>query len=110
LLLAYVPGCAHFAIALFSAAEHVLEGTIKLGGQDHFYLETNASIVIPTENDEYTLISSTQAPDKHHVCLVLGGGRNDCASFTLLLCVLVWCAFSCLRLPGILTMQQCFLV
>jgi xanthine dehydrogenase molybdopterin-binding subunit B len=50
------------------AADHVLEGTIKLGGQEHFYLEPNGAIVVPTESDEYLLISSTQAPNKHQVC------------------------------------------
>lgn len=53
-----------------AAADHVLEGTIKLGGQEHFYLEPNGAIVIPTENDEFLLISSTQAPNKHQVCLL----------------------------------------
>lgn len=54
-------------LCLFSAADHVLEGTLKLGGQEHFYLEPNGAIVIPVENDEYTLIASTQAPNKHQV-------------------------------------------
>jgi xanthine dehydrogenase/oxidase len=56
-----------------AAADHVLEGTIRLGGQEHFYLEPNGCIVLPTEDDEYTLISSTQAPTKHQVC-----ARLDC--------------------------------
>jgi xanthine dehydrogenase/oxidase len=43
----------------------VLEGSVRLGGQEHFYLEPNGAIVVPHENDEYTLISSTQAPNKH---------------------------------------------
>uniref|UniRef100_A0A383W3H7 xanthine dehydrogenase n=1 Tax=Tetradesmus obliquus TaxID=3088 RepID=A0A383W3H7_TETOB len=51
----------------FAAADHVLEGTLKLGGQEHFYLEPNGCIVLPTEDDEYTLISSTQAPTKHQI-------------------------------------------
>eukprot|EP00878_Enallax_costatus_P021296 GHUV01022542.1.p1 GENE.GHUV01022542.1~~GHUV01022542.1.p1 ORF type:complete len:619 (+),score=146.78 GHUV01022542.1:134-1858(+) len=51
----------------FAAADHVVEGTLRLGGQEHFYLEPNAAIVIPVENDEYTLIASTQAPNKHQV-------------------------------------------
>ncbi|WIA42815.1 hypothetical protein OEZ86_008746 [Tetradesmus obliquus] len=51
----------------FAAADHVLEGTLRLGGQEHFYLEPNGCIVLPTEDDEYTLISSTQAPTKHQI-------------------------------------------
>lgn len=62
-----VPDCTLLKLASLAAADHVLEGTIKLGGQEHFYLEPNGAIVIPTESDEYTLISSTQAPNKHQV-------------------------------------------
>ncbi|KAF8057662.1 XDH1 [Scenedesmus sp. PABB004] len=51
----------------FAAADHVLEGTIRLGGQEHFYLEPNACVVLPAEDDEFTLFASTQAPNKHQV-------------------------------------------
>lgn len=40
--------------------EHVLEGEARMGGQEHFYLEPNACIVIPGENDEIVTYSSTQ--------------------------------------------------
>jgi xanthine dehydrogenase/oxidase len=63
---------AALASITFAAADHVVEGTIKLGGQEHFYLEPNGAIVIPTESDEYLLISSTQAPNKHQVCPLNG--------------------------------------
>ena len=40
---------------------HILYACIlQVGGQEHFYLETNAACVIPQENDEFLLISSTQ--------------------------------------------------
>ena len=46
-------------------AEHVLEGSIVIGGQEHFYLETNCCMVIPSDDDqEITLYSSTQNPSK----------------------------------------------
>ena len=46
----------------FTAAHTVVEGTTRSGGQEHFYLETNAAIVIPkTENGEMELITSSQA-------------------------------------------------
>eukprot|EP00879_Flechtneria_rotunda_P007117 GHRR01007469.1.p1 GENE.GHRR01007469.1~~GHRR01007469.1.p1 ORF type:complete len:682 (+),score=243.05 GHRR01007469.1:3597-5642(+) len=51
----------------FADADHILEGIIRLGGQEHFYLEPHGCIVVPAENDEYTLIASTQAPNKHQV-------------------------------------------
>lgn len=38
----------------------VLPRTPQVGGQEHFYLEPNNCIVIPHENDEFTLYSSTQ--------------------------------------------------
>ncbi|KAF5004587.1 hypothetical protein FDECE_8917 [Fusarium decemcellulare] len=36
---------------VFSKCEHVLEGVTKLGGQEHFYLETNAALAIPHSED-----------------------------------------------------------
>ena len=45
----------------FSAADFTLEGSSKIGGQDHFYLETQACIVIPKgEDGEVEVIASTQ--------------------------------------------------
>ncbi|MEW5315300.1 MAG: hypothetical protein WDW38_006740 [Sanguina aurantia] len=60
--------------AAMAACDHVIEGTYKLGGQEHFYLETNVCCVIPGENDELTMFSSTQAPAKHQkfIAHVLG--------------------------------------
>eukprot|EP00656_Telonema_subtile_P047301 TRINITY_DN5423_c0_g2_i1.p1 TRINITY_DN5423_c0_g2~~TRINITY_DN5423_c0_g2_i1.p1 ORF type:complete len:645 (+),score=177.75 TRINITY_DN5423_c0_g2_i1:576-2510(+) len=48
-----------------SGCEHVVEGEMKLAGQEHFYLETQASLVIPHEGcREFEVISSTQNPTK----------------------------------------------
>ncbi|XP_051167236.1 xanthine dehydrogenase [Leptopilina boulardi] len=46
----------------FAEADHVLTGEARMGGQEHFYLETNACIAIPKEEDEIELICSTQHP------------------------------------------------
>ncbi|RKL21236.1 Xanthine dehydrogenase [Fusarium oxysporum] len=35
----------------FSKCAHVLEGTTRMGGQEHFYLETNAALAIPHMED-----------------------------------------------------------
>uniref|UniRef100_A0AC35U6V0 Xanthine dehydrogenase n=1 Tax=Rhabditophanes sp. KR3021 TaxID=114890 RepID=A0AC35U6V0_9BILA len=35
-------------------------GVVKMGGQEHFYLETQQCIAIPLEDDELDIISSTQ--------------------------------------------------
>jgi len=40
--------------------DHVLEGEVKMGGQEHFYLEPQGSVIIPLENDEMVVIASTQ--------------------------------------------------
>jgi len=42
----------------------VVEGEIRLGGQEHFYLETCSAHVVPGENDELTIYTSTQTPMK----------------------------------------------
>ena len=42
------------------SCDHVIEGVASLGGQEHFYLEPNCSLIIPGEHEEVTVISSTQ--------------------------------------------------
>jgi len=44
-------------------AEHVMEGQMHVGGQDHFYLETIAGIAIPKGEGDMEIIASTQALD-----------------------------------------------
>ncbi|HWS73448.1 MAG TPA: molybdopterin cofactor-binding domain-containing protein, partial [Thermoanaerobaculia bacterium] len=48
----------------FATAEHVLEGIFINGGQDHFYLESQAALVQPGEYDHLTVHSSTQNPSE----------------------------------------------
>lgn len=40
----------------------VIEGIAESGGQEHVYLETQASLAIPDENSRIIIYSSTQAP------------------------------------------------
>jgi xanthine dehydrogenase/oxidase len=40
----------------------VLEGEVRMGGQEHFYLETQGAVVVPGENGELVVHSSTQNP------------------------------------------------
>ncbi|CAF3626478.1 unnamed protein product [Rotaria socialis] len=43
-------------------AEHKVEGTLMIGGQEHFYLEPNCCMVIPSMDDnEITMYLSTQS-------------------------------------------------
>ena len=43
-------------------APHQLEGTVRHGGQDHFYLETHIAYVIPQEDKTFKVHSSSQHP------------------------------------------------
>jgi xanthine dehydrogenase large subunit len=48
----------------FRNAEHVIEGVFVNGGQDHFYLESQAALAVPGEYDAVTVHSSTQNPSE----------------------------------------------
>lgn len=63
----------------WSKADVVVEGEMRIGGQDHFYLETNATLAIPGENGGMELFASTQNATKTqmfaaHVCGVPASG------------------------------------
>ncbi|RZM82591.1 xanthine dehydrogenase molybdopterin binding subunit [Leptolyngbya iicbica] len=49
--------------AAMATAEHVLTGEVVMGGQDHFYLETQAAWVLPATDGTYQVYSSTQHPN-----------------------------------------------
>jgi xanthine dehydrogenase large subunit len=48
----------------FASAERVLEGVLEIGGQEHFYLESQVAIVVPGEQGQMTVHSSTQHPSE----------------------------------------------
>ena len=48
----------------FNSADVVVTGSSKIGGQEHFYLETNATVITPIENGSLEILSSTQNPTK----------------------------------------------
>ena len=49
----------------FKKADHVFCGTARVGGQEHFYLETQACVVVPKPEDgEMEIFSSTQNPSE----------------------------------------------
>ena len=50
--------------AAFSQCDHVVEGEVRCGGQEHMYLEPAACVVVPLENDEIHTTVSTQCVDK----------------------------------------------
>ncbi|KAL8129334.1 hypothetical protein V2J09_018489 [Rumex salicifolius] len=46
--------------------DRIIEGDVHVGGQDHFYLETQSSLIWTLDSgNEVHMISSTQAPQKH---------------------------------------------
>ncbi len=45
-------------------AEHLIEGSLRTGGQEHFYLETQAALAIPGEHASISVYSSTQNPSE----------------------------------------------
>ncbi len=48
----------------FKKSDFIIEGENKTGAQEHWYLETHASIAIPGEGDEMKIYSSTQNPNE----------------------------------------------
>jgi xanthine dehydrogenase/oxidase len=63
----------------FEEADHVFTGTARMGGQEHFYLETQACLAVPKpEFGEMEIFSSTQNPaeTQAYVSKVLGVSAN----------------------------------
>jgi len=62
------------AAAAIDAAPRRIKGRMRLGGQDHFYLEGQISLAIPGEDDEVTVHCSTQGPSEtqHMIAQALG--------------------------------------
>ena len=56
-------------LAVIEQSAHRLQGEIKLGGQDHFYLEGQAAMAVPQEDGDMLIYSSTQHPSElQHLC------------------------------------------
>ena len=62
------------AAAAIAKAPHVVEGRIEIGGQEHFYLEGQAALAVPGEDEDMTVHCSSQHPSEvqHTVAKVLG--------------------------------------
>ena len=63
----------------FKEADHVFEGVARMGGQEHFYLETNACVAVPKPEDgEMEVWTSTQNPaeTQTYVAKVTGVAAN----------------------------------
>ncbi len=62
------------AEAALAGAQHRTEGRMRVGGQDHFYLEGQIALAIPGEDGDVTVHASSQHPSEvqHMVAHVLG--------------------------------------
>src|SRR5271168_2318006 len=62
------------AATVIDNAANRLDGQFSIGGQEHFYLEGQASFAFPGEADEMTVYASTQDPTEtqHIVARILG--------------------------------------
>lgn len=85
------------------SAEHKMKGDIEIAGQEHFYLESQASVAYPKEDNQIEVHSSSQHPTevqhlvaealglRHHqvVCVVkrmggaFGGKESQAAPFAV---------------------------
>ncbi|MGH6905919.1 MAG: molybdopterin cofactor-binding domain-containing protein, partial [Geminicoccaceae bacterium] len=61
-----------------AAAPHRLAGRIRMGGQDHFYLEGQVALAVPSEDGDLLVWSSTQHPSEvqHLIAKVLAKPHN----------------------------------
>jgi xanthine dehydrogenase large subunit len=62
------------AVAALKTAPHTLQGTLEVGGQEHFYLEGQIAYAMPLEQNQWWIHSSTQHPGEvqHWVAHALG--------------------------------------
>ena len=67
------------ARAAIAGAAHVVEGSMTIGGQEHFYLEGQAALAMPGEAGEMTVHVSSQHPSEvqHKVADALGLAMHD---------------------------------
>ncbi len=50
--------------AAFAGAKNIVEGVLEIGGQEHFYLESQVALAVPGEQGQMTIHSSTQHPSE----------------------------------------------
>ena len=64
--------------AALAGSPHRLKGSMTIGGQEHFYLESQIALAIPGEDEDMAVLVSTQHPSEvqHMVAAVLGVGSH----------------------------------
>jgi len=63
----------------FLESKNIIEGTLKTGAQEHWYLETQISLVVPGEENEMKVYCSTQHPSETQelVAEAIGISKNE---------------------------------
>lgn len=58
----------------FNESDHILDGSIVIGGQEHWYLETQSAIAVPQEDKDIIIYASSQNPSETQIIVseVLG--------------------------------------
>ena len=66
------------ASSAIAAAPNSISGRITIGGQEHFYLEGQAALAVPGEDNDVTVHASSQHPSEiqHKVAGILGLPNN----------------------------------
>jgi xanthine dehydrogenase large subunit len=79
----FIPGERHIvrgdAAAAIESSPHRLSGVMRIGGQEQFYLESQAALAYPGEDGQMTVHSSTQNPTEIQsvVAEMLGVGFHE---------------------------------
>ena len=60
-----------------ASASHRLQGEIRVGGQDHFYLEGQVSMALPQEDGDMLVLTSSQHPTEVQHLVAASLGRPD---------------------------------
>ena len=66
--------------AALAAGPRRLSGTLRIGGQDHFYLEGQIAFAMPGEDDDaraFVLAASERGPGHHREDAQAAAGRRD---------------------------------
>ncbi len=63
----------------FLKCKHIIEGELRTGAQEHWYLETQTCVCVPGEDGDITAYSSTQNPSETQAIIaeVLGIGKHQ---------------------------------
>lgn len=65
--------------AVLRSAPHVIEGVLRTGAQEHWYLESQVCLCVPGEGREMYVYSSTQHPSETQALIagLLGVGKHE---------------------------------